>query len=72
MQGVVRVPVDDHAVLEIDEHTVVGIDGTPIRSMADLISYLTSNTRPGDIVTLEVLEDGGDRVEKDVKLGVRP
>jgi hypothetical protein len=40
--------------------------------MADLISYLTSNTRPGDIVTLEVLEDGGDRVEKDVKLGVRP
>jgi 2-alkenal reductase len=58
--------------IDVGGDTVVGIDGTPIRSMADLISYLTSNTRPGDIVTLEVLEDGGDRVEKDVKLGVRP
>jgi len=58
--------------IDVGGDTVIGIDGTPIRSMADLISYLTSNTRPGDIVTLEVLEDGGDRVEKDVKLGVRP
>ena len=62
----------DGQPIDVGGDTVVGIDGTPIRSMADLISYLTSNTRPGDTVTLEVLEDGGDRVEKDVKLGVRP
>lgn len=62
----------DGQPIDVGGDTVVGIDGTPIRSMADLISYLTSNTRPGDTVTLEVLEDGGDRVEKHVKLGVRP
>jgi len=62
----------DGQPIDVGGDTVIGIDGTPIRSMADLISYLTSNTRPGDTVTLEVLEEGGDRVEKDVKLGVRP
>ena len=67
-----RTIIVDGQPMDIGGDTVVGIDGTPIRSMADLISYLTSNTRPGDTVTLEVLEEGGDRVEKDVKLGVRP
>jgi len=67
-----RTIIIDGQPMDIGGDTVVGIDGTPIRSMADLISYLTSNTRPGDTVTLEVLEEGGDRVEKDVKLGVRP
>jgi 2-alkenal reductase len=67
-----RTIIIDGQQMDIGGDTVVGIDGTPIRSMADLISYLTSNTRPGDTVTLEVLEEGGDRVEKDVKLGVRP
>ena len=67
-----RTIIVDGQPMDIGGDTVVGIDGTPIHSMADLISYLTSNTRPGDTVTLEVLEEGGDRVEKDVKLGVRP
>ena len=58
--------------IEVGGDTVVGIDGTPIRSMADLISYLTSNTRPGDTVTFEILEEGGSTAEKDVTLGVRP
>ena len=62
----------DGQPIDVGGDTVVGIDGTPIRSMADLISYLTSSTRPGDTVTLEVLEEGGNRVEKDVELGVRP
>jgi 2-alkenal reductase len=67
-----RTIVIESQPLDVGGDTVVGIDGTPIRSMADLISYLTNNTRPGDTVTLEVFEAGGDRVDKDVKLGVRP
>ena len=67
-----RTIIVDGQPIDVGGDTVVGIDGTPIRSMADLISYLTSSTRPGDTVTLEVLEEGGDRVEKDVELGVRP
>ncbi len=59
-------------LVDVGGDTVVGVDGTPIRSMADLISYLTNNTRPGDIVMLEIIEDGGDRTEKRVELGVRP
>ncbi|MDP6823634.1 MAG: trypsin-like peptidase domain-containing protein [Dehalococcoidia bacterium] len=59
-------------LVDVGGDTVVGVDGTPIRSMADLISYLTNNTRPGDIVMLEIIEYGGDRTEKRVELGVRP
>lgn len=58
--------------VDVGGDTIVGIDGSPIRSMADLISYLTSNTRPGDSVILEIFEDGGKRTEKLVELGVRP
>jgi S1-C subfamily serine protease len=58
--------------IDVGGDTVVGVDGSPIRSMADLISYLTSNTRPGDVVTLQILEDGGNQTEKDVELGIRP
>ena len=58
--------------VDVGGDTVIGIDGAPIRSMADLISYLTNNTRPGDVVSLDILEDGGDRVQKRVELGVRP
>jgi S1-C subfamily serine protease len=58
--------------IDVGGDTVVGVEGSPIRSMADLISYLTNNTRPGDIVTLQILEDGGNLTEKDVELGIRP
>ncbi|MDA1256782.1 MAG: trypsin-like peptidase domain-containing protein [Chloroflexi bacterium] len=58
--------------VDVGGDTVVGIDGTPIRSMADLISYLTNSTRPGDVVTLDILEDGGKQVQKQIELGVRP
>ncbi len=70
-EGTRTIRVEGHPV-EVGGDTVVGIDGTPIRSMADLISYLTSNTRPGDTVTFEILEEGGSTAEKDVILGVRP
>ncbi len=58
--------------VDVGGDTVIGIDGTSIRSMADLISYLTNNTRPGDVILLDILEDGGDRELKRVELGVRP
>ena len=62
----------DGQAVDVGGDTVIGIDGWPIRSMADLISYLTSNARPGDTVTLEIIEDGGNETEKEVELGMRP
>ena len=58
--------------VDIGGDTVIAIDGVPIRSMADLISYLTNHTRPGDVVLLDILENGGDREQKQVELGTRP
>ena len=51
---------------------IVAIDGATVRDMADLISYLVGETRPGDRVTLEVLRDGNSREILEVTLGKRP
>lgn len=52
--------------------TIVGINGTSIGDMTDLIVYLNNETRPGDTVTLEVIRDDGEAVELPVELGKRP
>ena len=50
---------------------IVGIDGTPVRGMAELLAYMVDNSRPGDVVTLELIYDGrSSRIE--VTLGARP
>jgi S1-C subfamily serine protease len=49
---------------------IVGIDGTPVRSMDDVITYL-QNTRVGQQVILTVLR-GGEQLELSVELGERP
>ncbi|MAG34653.1 MAG: 2-alkenal reductase [Dehalococcoidia bacterium] len=51
---------------------IVAIEGTPVREMDDLIAYMVRRTRPGDTVTLDVLRDGGERVQIEVTLGRRP
>ena len=51
---------------------IVGIDGTTINQMGDLIAYLVSKTRPGDNVVMEVIRDGQGRIVLEVTLGKRP
>ena len=51
---------------------IVAIDGSEIRDMNDLISYLGGNTRPGDTVNLQVIRDDGQPVDLPVVLGTRP
>lgn len=51
---------------------ITAIDGTPVNNIADLISYLAVNTRPGDTVTLDVLRNGTEKLQLTVKLTPRP
>lgn len=51
---------------------IVGIDGTPIKDMDELIAYLVGETRPDDEVKLEVLRKGEERVTLQITLGRRP
>ncbi|MEO0561149.1 MAG: trypsin-like peptidase domain-containing protein [Chloroflexota bacterium] len=50
---------------------ITAIDGADIGSMDDLLAYLSSNTQPGDTVTMTVFRDG-DTVALPITLGARP
>ena len=50
---------------------IVGIDGTPIDEMDDLIAHLVSENQPGDEVVMEIIREGA-REEITVTLGERP
>ncbi len=52
--------------------TIVGIKGSVIRDMTDLIVYLTNNTRPGDEVMVDVIHGDGSTEQLSVVLGTRP
>ena len=52
--------------------TIIGIDGTEVRDMTDLITYLTKNTRPGDQIMLDVIREDGTTQRLSVVLGTRP
>ena len=47
-------------------------NGTPVTDMTDLISYLVSDTDPGDVVTLDIIQADGTTAQVEVELGVRP
>ena len=51
---------------------VVGINGSPVKVMDDMVAYLVSETRPGDKVQLDVIRDGGERITLEITLGQRP
>jgi S1-C subfamily serine protease len=51
---------------------IAAIQGEPMASMGDLITYLVENTRPGDPVTLSLIRSGGERENVRVTLGARP
>jgi len=50
---------------------VLAINGVPVNRFDDLINYLASQTRVGDVVTLTVLR-GGQQTDVNVKLAERP
>ena len=52
--------------------TIIGIDGTEVQDMTDLITYLTKNTRPGDQIMLDVIREDGTTQRLSVVLGTRP
>ena len=51
---------------------IVGINGESVKEMSDLITYLIQNTRPGEVITLDVIQDNGARAQVDVTLESRP
>lgn len=51
---------------------ITAINGTPLRGISDLISYLAKSTQPGQTVTLSVLRDGSQQLELPVDLSARP
>ncbi len=50
---------------------IVGINGTPVNSMDDLLTYLVERTSPGDLIVLTIIRDGS-RIDVPVTLGERP
>lgn len=50
---------------------IVGINDVAISHFEELISYLFTNTKPGDVVTLRVLR-GGEETSVDVTVEARP
>jgi S1-C subfamily serine protease len=57
----------------VNRHDVItAVDGTRIKSMDDLISYLARYTIPNQTVTLTVLRNGSETVQIPVSLASRP
>jgi 2-alkenal reductase len=51
---------------------ITAINGQPVETMDDLISYLIEQTQPGDTVSLDVIRSDGQQETVSVTLGVRP
>jgi len=51
---------------------ITAVNSTPVTSMESLISFLGSQTKPGDTVTLTVVRDGTQQISIPVTLTARP
>jgi len=61
----------DQAGIRAGSDLITAIDGNPVTSFDDMLSYLVTNKSPGDTVVLTVLRDG-QAVDITVTLGTRP
>jgi len=61
----------DGQVITIGGDVIIGIDGLPMRRLADLVVYMERNTSPGDSVVFEIVRDGQE-LSVEVTLGERP
>ena len=50
---------------------IVAIDGKPIKTFDEMLSYLIVNKGPGDVVMLTVMR-GDQRMDISLTLGARP
>ena len=57
--------------IPIGGDVILAIDGTPVRSVLDIVLYVDLNTQVGDFVTLTVLR-AGEEIQLDVELAERP
>jgi putative serine protease PepD len=55
-----------------DRSVMTAINGTAVTSVDDVISFLEVNTKPGDTVTLTLVDGNGNQRDLPVKLGSRP
>ena len=51
---------------------IISVEGFPIRSMEELLSYMSDNVRPGDQITLEVISFNGQTRDVNISVGSRP
>ena len=72
LRGSDRTVVIDGQTLALGGDTIVAINGSPVKGIDDLITYLVNHTRPGETVTLELLRGQGQRATVGVTLGKRP
>ncbi|RMF76382.1 MAG: PDZ domain-containing protein [Chloroflexi bacterium] len=51
---------------------ITAINGTPVKGMDDLISQLARNTLPGDTITVTIIHNGSEELEREIVLTSRP
>jgi S1-C subfamily serine protease len=68
--GVLR-PSRDRSPVPVGGDVIVGLDGVPIDSVADLLTYLAFRAFPGDRLGVTVVRDGSERTVE-LTVGVRP
>ncbi len=61
----------DASPIPVGGDVVVAIDGQPIDSFDDLLTYISLQTRPGQAVRLTILRDGREQ-EVEVTVARRP
>jgi 2-alkenal reductase len=69
--GVIGSGTCDETALRPGGDLIVAIDGHPMRTFNDMLSYLIGNTRAGQEITLTVLRQGKE-VQLPLTLGARP
>lgn len=71
LQGTTELVTTDGQQVPVGGDVIVAIGGQPIASSEDLASYLLTETRPGETVTLTIIRNG-ERQQVEVTLGERP
>ncbi|WP_348612285.1 S1C family serine protease [Halobaculum rarum] len=71
LQGTTDTVARNGSRIPVGGDVIVSIDGRSVSSGEDLSSYLLTETRPGDEVTLTIIRDG-ERQQVTVTLGERP
>jgi S1-C subfamily serine protease len=70
-QGGQGPPTTTSNLLELGGDIILGVDNQTVNKIDDLLSYIESNKKAGDTVTLMILRDG-EMMPIDLVLGARP